>query len=328
MILGLGSSTRIYFFRESFVAELAISFLPYFAAGFIVLSVILLIIVLLKKKKGSAKVLALLLIWSAVLGMLYGTEFFSFYSLHPKEQVLSAGLKIYYANILYTNNDYESLKKQIEENKADLVILVEFSNEHENAMKGRFQERFPYVDRNSRSKKLAGNVVFSKYPITNLSEKYPQPSGRRRYNYFSVDKGIPLYFYVIHTSAPVSQYNFQMRNEQLKKLKTDFLTQSSDRAENAPVVVLGDFNLSPRSAFYTQFMSGLEGKLKNVSRDYQPHFTRSLRDQKILNVHIDQVFASPQVNIGDLGISDLSGSDHHAMMFNVEAISAQTTSLD
>ncbi|MDR3168566.1 MAG: endonuclease/exonuclease/phosphatase family protein [Candidatus Peribacteria bacterium] len=253
------------------------------------------------------------------MGAVYIAEFLSFYSPHDTRRINQAGLRIYYANILYTNYDYESLKKQIGEGRYDIVVLVEFSDEHEKAMKDRFQERFPYVDRTSWSKKLAGNVVFSKYPITNLSEHYPQEPGRRRYGYFSIQRGVPFYFYVVHTSAPVSNYNFQMRNEQLKKLKADFLAQTADRPKDAPVVILGDFNLSPRSAFYTQFMDGLDGKLRNIFRDYQPHFTRSLRDQKILNVHIDHVFTSPNVRVGEFWVNDLSGSDHHAITFDVAA---------
>jgi endonuclease/exonuclease/phosphatase family metal-dependent hydrolase len=208
---------------------------------------------------------------------MYGSEFFSFYSFHNKVGANPSGLKVYYANILYTNYDYESLKNQIDDKGYDVVVLVEFSDEHEKAMKDRFQEKFPYVDRNSWSKKLAGNVVFSKYPITNLLEQYPQKSGRWKYSYFSVDCGEDeVYFYVVHTSAPVSLSTFKMRNEQLKKLNDDILSQAKDRPEHSQVLLLGDFNLSPWSAFYSQFEEGFGGQLRNAFRDYRPHFTWSL----------------------------------------------------
>jgi endonuclease/exonuclease/phosphatase family metal-dependent hydrolase len=220
---------------------------------------------------------------------------------------------------LYTNYDYESLKKQIDKDEYDIVVLVEFSDKHEKALKDRFQGRFPYVNRNSWSTKLAGDVVFSRYPITNLLAQYPQEPGRWKYSYFSLQREEEtFYFYVVHTSAPVSLSTFKMRNEQLKKLKDDFLVQATDRQKNAPVVVLGDFNLSPWSAFYAKFEEGLEGKLRNVFRDYRPYFTRSLRDQKLLNVHIDQVFTSPDGRIGGFKVEDLPGSDHHTIIFDVE----------
>jgi endonuclease/exonuclease/phosphatase (EEP) superfamily protein YafD len=229
-------------------------------------------------------------------------------------------LKVYYANILYTNDDYESLKKQIEDDDYSMVMLVEFSDDHEEALKDRFQERFPYVNRTSWSTKLAGNVVFSKYPITDLTEVYSQESGKWRYGYFSVQRGEEtFYFYVVHTSAPVSFATFEMRNMQLKKLKKDFLIQSQDRPKDASIVMVGDFNLSPWSVFYSQFMSGMDEKLHNVFRDYKPRFTRSLRGQKLLNVHIDHVFTSSGVMVGDFGVNDLLGSDHHAIVFDIES---------
>ncbi|MDR0282605.1 MAG: endonuclease/exonuclease/phosphatase family protein [Candidatus Peribacteria bacterium] len=230
-------------------------------------------------------------------------------------------MRVYYANILYTNYDYESLKKQIEANNPHVVVLVEFSSQHEEALKDWFQERFPYVNRNSWSTKLAGDVVFSKYPITDLLTQYPQELGRWRYSYFSLPKWEEkdFYFYVVHTSAPVSVYNFNMRNEQLKKLSEEFLIQAKDRPEDAPVVMVGDFNISPWSAFYKPFEEGLEGKLRNAFKDYTHRFTWSLWAQEILTAHIDHIFVSDDVRIGDFFVEDLPGSDHHAIIFNVES---------
>jgi endonuclease/exonuclease/phosphatase (EEP) superfamily protein YafD len=317
----------LYFFRESFLAELAISFLPYWAGGLVVVSMALLVVLLMKICRKTKPPLhashslaitigiALLFIRSAGLGTLYSSEFFSFYSKNERDWVNQAGLKVYYANILYTNYDYESLKKQIDEDDYDMVVLVEFSEQHEKALKGRFQERFPYVNRNSRSTKLAGDIVFSKYPITNILGKYAPERGRRKYSYLSVDYGgEPYYFYVVHTSAPVSRYNFEMRNNQLQKLNDEFRLQALERPDEAAVIMVGDFNLTPWSAFYKKFEKGFEGRLAPLFR--KPIFTRSLRDLKFLNAHIDRVFTSG-VKVGSVVVEDLLGSDHHAISFDV-----------
>jgi endonuclease/exonuclease/phosphatase family metal-dependent hydrolase len=57
--------------------------------------------------------------------------------------------------------------------------------------------------------------------------------------------------------------------------------------------------------------------LRNVSRDYLPHFTWSLWDQNVLHTHIDHVFVSPHLMIENFYVRDLPGSDHHAMSFDV-----------
>lgn len=72
---------------------------------------------------------------------------------------------MYYANILYTNDHYDALKEAVEDANPDIVMLVEFSDEHAEALKEYFKRSFPYVSRNSWSTKLAGDIVFSKYPI-------------------------------------------------------------------------------------------------------------------------------------------------------------------
>jgi hypothetical protein len=148
--LGLGGLTWLYFFRESRIAELAISFLPYIVVGLVVLAGVLLGILLVNiiKHNKIGIFLAFLFLWSTLLGIIYSSEFFSFYSMQERNWINQAGLRIYYANILYTNYDYESLKKQIDDNGYDMVVLVEFSQQHEKALKEFFQERFPYVNRN------------------------------------------------------------------------------------------------------------------------------------------------------------------------------------
>ncbi|MDR0859863.1 MAG: endonuclease/exonuclease/phosphatase family protein [Candidatus Peribacteria bacterium] len=327
LALGMGLSTRLYFFRESFLAELAISFLPYFATGFSIVAIITVVLFLLRRhkkprttrRKIETSFLAGFFLRSTALGMLYGSEFFNFYALRENPVPASSGLNIYYANILYTNEDYTSLEKQIEKADPDVVVLVEFSTDHANAMQDFFQERFPYMNGVSRSSLVAGNMVFSKYPLTDMLKNHPYKSGRRRANYVAITyEGEEYYFYVVHTSAPVSEYNFQMRNQQLKKLKEDILSQAQERPDNAKVIVLGDFNLSPWSAFYEKFLQGIEDRLINVFQGEKPVSTRSLWDQKILNVHIDQVFTSPSVRSSNIVVSDLPGSDHNGITLTIQ----------
>jgi len=68
---------------------------------------------------------------------------------------------------LFKNTDYKSLQEKIIEENPDIVIMVEFSDDHEDEMKDFFKENYPYMNRNSRSTMLAGDVVFSKLPIEN-----------------------------------------------------------------------------------------------------------------------------------------------------------------
>lgn len=225
-------------------------------------------------------------------------------------------VKIYYANIYYKNTNYEEIKNQIKKSEADIVILVEFASNHEEMLKDFFKENYPYTNAVSWSKIHAGNVVFSKYPIENLTNKYPIENWKWRYWFMKINAPTPFYLYVVHTSAPTSNENFIMRNLQIQKLAKDFTIQQDDRKIDSNVIIVGDFNLSPWSAFYDSFYAQIYN-LKNVFQWLNPVFTWSLRDQKLINSHIDHVFTSSELEVSNLKISDLLGSDHNQIIFKI-----------
>lgn len=56
---------------------------------------------------------------------------------------------------MYTNLDYENIQHTIESENPDIVILVEFSDNHKEHMEHFFKTRYPYMSRNSWSETLA-----------------------------------------------------------------------------------------------------------------------------------------------------------------------------
>lgn len=321
-------SIYLYFFREWFLAELAISFLPYIIVCCWIASIVWIILIFYynhkRNKFKNLKVFfsTILLILSLWIWYLYYSEFFSFYN-KPSESVRLESdewIKVFYANILYKNADFKSLQNAIESEDPDIVILVEFSDEHEDEMKDFFQKKYPYVNRTSRSITLAWNVIFSKIPLENKTETYLKKYWSRSYWYVNLqckdfiphcENGIDLY--VIHTAAPVSLENFQMRNEQLQKFSTDLMNQ--DNGEWLPTMVIWDFNLSPWSYYYSQLTKYRD--LKNALSYQEPNYTRSLLQQWIFRSHIDQLFISNWIKISPIEINNLSGSDHRSFSFNI-----------
>lgn len=256
--------------------------------------------------------MTILTIW---IWTLYSSEFFSFYN-HPDDKIRIKNdewIKVLYANILYKNTDYESLQQKIEKENPDIVILVEFSDDHENEMKEFFKENYPYMNRNSWSMMLAWDVVFSKIPLENITETHLVEAGAWNYSYTKIlcdecEDWINLY--VIHTAAPVSYKSFEMRNAQIDKLLSDFLKTNKDWN---PTMIIWDFNLSPRSYYYKQFTKQLN--MLNALSFQAPNYTRSLFQQKIFRSHIDQLFISPEINISNIKIENLAWSDHRSFLF-------------
>lgn len=273
-----------------------------------------------RTKNKTFKILATILITILTIwiGTLYSSEFFWFYNQNGESIRLTnieEWIKIFYANIYYKNTDYKSLQEKIEQENPDIVILVEFSDEHEREMKDFFRKNYPYINRNSWSTMLAWDAVFSKIPLENITETHLVEAWSRNYGYMKIlcdecDEWIDLY--VIHTSAPVSNMNFEMRNIQIGKLLSDYLQHHTIWT---PTVIVWDFNLSPRSYFYKQFTKHLN--LLNALSYQSPSYTRSLLQQWIFRSHIDQLFVSPEIKVSPVKIENLSGSDHRSFSFSV-----------
>lgn len=314
--------TFVYFFRQSFIAELAISFFPYII-WFCVLLIFIEIFLILKESRRRRKnktirilftiLVTVLTIW---IGTLYSSEFFSFYN-QPDNTIRlkdNEWIKVFYGNIYYKNIDYHSLQQKIEEENPDIVILVEFSDAHENEMKEFFKNNYPYMNRNSWSTMLAWDVVFSKIPLENITETHLVEAWAWNYSYMKIlcdECGNWVNLYVIHTSAPVSLKNFEMRNNQIDKLLSDFLKNHKDWT---PTMIIWDFNLSPWSYYYKQFTKHIN--MLNALSFQSPNYTRSLFQQKIFCSHIDQLFISPEIRISNVKIENLTWSDHRSFLYD------------
>lgn len=313
--------TYLYFFRESFLAELAISFVPYIIS-FCILALIIEIYLIIhhikrKTKYKSAKIFLTILVIALTIWIwtLYSLEYFWFYNQNDEFNHLDDDewIKVFYSNIYYKNTDYKTLQQKIEKENPDIVVLVEFSDNHEDEMKEFFRENYPYMNRNSRSTMLAGDVVFSKIPLKNITETHLVEAWARNYSYMKIlsnEYKDWIDLYVIHTSAPVSYKNFEMRNAQIGKLLSDFLKHHTDWT---PAMIIWDFNLSPWSYYYKHFTKYIN--MLNALSLQSPNYTRSLHEQWIFRSHIDQLFISPEIKVSQINIENLTGSDHRSFTF-------------
>ena len=316
-------TTLLYFFRENFIAELAISFIPYII-WFCIFALIIEICLIIHESKRRTKhksikifltiLVTILTIW---IWTLYSSEFFWFYNQNNESIRLNNNegwIKVFYANILYKNTDYESLRKKVIEENPDIVIMVEFSDEHEDEMKQFFKDNYPYMNRNSWSTMLAWDVVFSRIPLKNITETHIVEPWSRNYSYMKIlcdecNDWVDLY--VIHTAAPVSISNFEMRNNQIAKLKSDF---TREQKLWTPTMIIWDFNLSPWSYYYKKLTKNRN--MLNALSFQSPSYTRSLLQQWIFRSHIDQLFISPEVKISPIKIENLKWSDHRSFIFS------------
>jgi hypothetical protein len=81
---------------------------------------------------------------------------------------------VLFSNIHKNNTNYEGIKKTISDNDPDMLMFVEFADHHYDNLREFLQAQYPYTNTTTRSKKFVGSMVFSKYPLTNRADDFPQ----------------------------------------------------------------------------------------------------------------------------------------------------------
>lgn len=310
------------FFPGYYVSELLISFLPYIAAISILFIVITFVNFRKKAKPGyhssahhyfrgvSFLVFCFLFFW-------YSKQFNNFYLQEPSIQsIQSWNIKVLFANIHKDNTKYEAIKKTISATDPDMIMFVEFADHHYVNLKEFLQASYPYSNNTTRSKKFVGSMVFSKYPLSNKADDFPQ--WMRRYGYFSLPyNNQEIYFYLVHTSSPDSYNHFLMRNEQLTTFVKDFKSHESDRKHDN-IVAIGDFNITPWSSYYEILSNTFSGELVNITKRIPFLFTRGLKGLPLFQAHIDHLWTSSSLKVQTFETISMPGSDHKAFLFTIQ----------
>lgn len=297
----------------NYISELAISFLPYHVAVLLILLLINIYqtrrTVVLDTKQTKKRFMVLTTLLCGIIFMLYANKFKSFYeiiNITPK-QTNTAWPKILYANIHKYNENYDEIKKIIENTNPDLVMFVEFSESHYDHLKDFLKANYPYINSTSRSKKFIWSMVFSKIPIINRADDFPQWAWK--YGYFQTKyKQKDYYVYLVHTSSPDDYLHFSMRNDQLQILWKDISRHQNHRS-NENIIILWDFNVSPRSIYYQDFEKKYLSWMINQTKKIPFLFTRTFKALPFVKSHIDQIRTTINID-SEIQIINIKWSDH------------------
>lgn len=229
------------------------------------------------------------------------------------------------------------LMEKVREQNPDILCCQEFSGFKPGVTRPKCIElfaegiAFPYVYYNKKSN-YGGNVIFSKYPLTKVSEE----TGFGQENTYgvmvSVDAGDKGHFYV----ANVHLLSYMISDNEI-----DVLTSSTDRRDNfdtigktvlhklgfafqrrseelqrvlqgmpvvdAPIIVCGDFNEPPLSYNYRQMQkAGFTDTFTKVGRGIKPTYAG-----KLPLLRIDYIWANDKVTPLNFKRCRYKASDHY-----------------
>jgi endonuclease/exonuclease/phosphatase (EEP) superfamily protein YafD len=102
---------------------------------------------------------------------------------------------------------------------------------------------------------------------------------------------------------------FDMRNNQFNILKSDFIGHTKDISPEDKIIMLGDFNVSPRSKYYKNLEDSIIG-LKNITKNFTILFTWRIKNLPFVTSHIDHIFVSENSFVDNVVKLNTPNSDH------------------
>ena len=304
----------VWQFSHWYVSELRLSFLPYRMWGGILWSLLLMSICFGSKSKRRRHIFCWLVLLSLVCVGRYRRQYRWFYT--DDEGIYQEGewLSFLYANVYYKNTDHSGLLDMIDLHDPDVLLLVEYSPQWHMELAPILEELYPYMNYQQHEHIVWGRIVYSKYPLENLSLSLTGSSAWR-YGYVSIATDARDYvFYLVHTSAPTNTYYFDMRAEQLEQLQQDIMDHSAADLDDPLITIIGDFNLTPWSHAYDTLEQTWSPRFTNLTRRFPWMTTRSLLGNLGPYAHIDHVRTDIPDDRLSLEQIKILGSDHRGFL--------------
>lgn len=218
-----------------------------------------------------------------------------------------ATLRIFYANVLGTNQEFDAMFAEAERANADILVFAELHRPWVVYMRtSELLKRYPYGT-NVLKRHYGDTNVFSRLPVTRQRVMYV--AGRVP---VSVDVAVgdqTVRLYLVHSPRPmldtVAEYE-------------DFWRQLTPliSAERGPTVLIGDFNATQHSKVYQDLEAG-RMRSAHVDRGRGWVTTWPNGERPVPPIRIDQAMISPEVECVSIVEGEGRGSDHKPLILDL-----------
>lgn len=290
VLSGLAGATAAGFFGH---LHWRLDLFSHFRMQYLMVAIGLLVIPLMGRKRWLSGA-------TAAVGLANLLVLLPFLSLTPTAEAGGETLRIVSANVLYHNETPEQILAFIHETDPDIVFLAEMTQSHR-AVMAELWELYPYTADSGQS-----NIILSRVPIESSvvdRQRGQRPNVLARLNY----EGQSFTVMGVHTQTPMNKHDWQRRNSHLQHLAT--LVQQ----ETNPVIVVGDFNISPYSPNFSAFLEA--GGLEN-GRIHQGINTTWPNINPLLRIPIDHFVATAEIIVQHLEAGRFVGSDHRPLVID------------
>ena len=209
-----------------------------------------------------------------------------------------APLVVLSINVEARNPDYDSVIARIRESNAELVALIELSPGLSDRL-SEVADLYPYRFTQPANNNF-GIAVLSRYPLE-APELFPLGPSQAIETAVGTPGG-KLTLMAVHPFPPINARMARARDSALDELAARI------RDTEGPVLVCGDFNLTPYSPVFARFEKSSE--LKNVRRGLGLGFSWP-SNLPLLGIPIDHCFTRAPLAPERIERMDQTGSDHY-----------------
>ena len=221
-----------------------------------------------------------------------------FYFSNEKRIKPNNNLKLFYTNVLTSNQNFGTLTNLIQQENPDIIGLIEVNKDWESHIHCDLDE-YKYIVSLPRDDNF-GVLLLSKKEILHSEIKY-FCSYEIPTIYACIKSGNDsIHFILTHTIPPTSSYDFIQRNLQLENINKFVKHQSNS-------IIVGDFNCSSFSQNYNRILKKSDLKDSRIGFGLQPSWPTWA---PIFYVTLDHILVSKNINIIDRKTLSGFGSDH------------------
>jgi endonuclease/exonuclease/phosphatase (EEP) superfamily protein YafD len=280
--------------RASWVFDLT----SHFRLQYVVVDVLLAILLVTRRRYAWAAGLAACAVLSAVPVLPYLPSALAETAAATPER---PRVRVLVANVFYRNSSARRLVETIRREAPDLVLLVEYTTELAGQL-GELRETYRYQLQYPR-RDAYGIALFSRLELKSAQTVQLGPTAAIDARVRVGNSDVTLLG--VHLRSPMSWTRAAERNRQLESLAERVSTARDS------VIIAGDFNISPYSPYYTDWLRRTALTDVRRGRTPRPSWPTFL---PIVAIPIDHCFVSPDITvIGERGSSSF-GSDHYPLI--------------